>query len=314
MIYLIYGQDRFIIEKTITKEVKKLLDVPDALNYAKFDARQASFNDVMTEIDYLPLGVNKKVVLLDFTNYFDKKNILNKEQELEFTNFAKLKNEEIVLFLVVRDNINKKHPLIKVVEQFGKIIEVKDITQGDWPKIIDNIFNKANKTISNDARQLLIEYTQANTMNLYNESEKLMLYKDNITVDDVISLVTRPFEESVFALANALITNDKAEALQIYRDFIVLNLEPLAFIITLANQFRLYAQVFILSDKRMSKDEIAAELTVHPYRVQLALKMRQKLSLTEVYDIIEKLHDLDYKIKSGQVDRFFAFELFIINY
>ena len=75
MIYLIYGQDRFIIEKTITKEVKKLLDVPDALNYAKFDARQASFNDVMTEIDYLPLGVNKKVVLLDFTNYFDKKNI-----------------------------------------------------------------------------------------------------------------------------------------------------------------------------------------------------------------------------------------------
>jgi len=314
MLYLIYGQDRFVLEKTVTKEVKKLLDVPDALNYVKFDARQNNFVDIMTEVDYLPLGINKKVVLVDYTNFFDKKGILNKSEENEFIKFVEAQNDDITLFLIVREALNKKHSLVKAIEQHGKIIEIKDISANEWPKLIDSIFAKNNKTIDFGAKKLLIEYTQANTMNLYNEIEKLMIYKDHISQDDVRQLVTRPFEESVFALANALIANDKAQALQIYRDFIVLSLEPLAFIINLANQFRVYAEVFILSDKRMSKDEIASELSIHPYRVQLALQMRQKLSLDTVFALIDKLHDLDYKIKSGQVDRFFAFELFIINY
>lgn len=314
MIYLIYGQDRFIIEKTIAKEVKRLLDYPDALNFIKFDGRQTSFLDVMTEVDYLPLGINKKVVLVDYVGYFDKKNVLSSAEEEEFERFAHAKAEEITLLLIVRESLNKKHPLVKTIETSGKIIEIKDITTNDWPKIIDSIFEKHGCSIDFDAKSLLIEYTQANTMNLYHECEKLTLYKSHTTKKDVVELVARPFEESVFSLANALVANDKAQALQIYRDFIVLNLEPLAFIINLANQFRLYAQVFILSDKRMGKDEIASELSVHPYRIQLAQKMRQKLTLIEVYNIIERLHDLDYKIKSGQVDRFFAFELFIINY
>lgn len=314
MIYLIYGQDRFIIEKMVSKELKRLLEQPDALNYIKLDARQTSFTEVMTEVDYLPLGVNKKVVLVDYVNYFDKKSVLNQGEEEEFERFSRTKRDEITLILVVRETLNKKHQLLKPIEQYGEIKEIKDTTPSDWPKIIDNFFAKSQRTIDFDAKALLIEYTQVNTMNLYNECEKLTLYKEHITKEDVVQLVARPFEESVFALANALISNDKAQALQIYRDFVVLNLEPLAFIINLANQFRLYAQVFILGDKRLSKDEIASELGVHPYRIQLAQKMRQKLSLEEVYLIIEKLHDLDYKIKSGQVDRFFAFELFIINY
>lgn len=314
MVYLIYGQDRFILERTVTKEVKTILGTQDALNFVKFDGRDHSFTDIMTEVDYLPLGVTNKVVLADFIDYFDKKTSLTKNEEKEFISFIKDQRKDVILLLIVRDVVNRKHPLISIIEQFGRIIEIKPVTNEEWPTIIKTMFNRASKSIDEDAIKLLIEYTQGNTLTVYNEVEKLMLYKNQITRDDVFTLVARPFEESVFELTNALIGNDKSLALKIYRDFQVNNLEPLILVSTLANQFRLYATVFLIADKKLSKDEIAQELGINPYRVQLALRMRQKLSLEEVYEVLDQLHSLDYMIKSGQVDRYYAFELFLINY
>jgi DNA polymerase-3 subunit delta len=314
MVYLIYGQDRFIIEKMINKEVRKILGEVDALNFVKFDCKEADFTTIMTDLDYLPLGVTNKVVLVDNVDYFDKKSSLSKTEESELMSIINGKKDDLYLLLIVRDQINKKHTLIKLIEQYGRIFEIAPVSPEQLPDLVTTLFTKANKTIEADAIQLLIEFTQANTMALYNEIEKLMLYKDTINREDVLELVARPFEESIFQLSNALIANDKSQALQIYRDFQTMNVEPLTFIANLANQFRLYASVFLLADKRLGKDDIATELGVHPYRVQLALRMRQKLTLNEIYEVLDDLHTLDYKIKSGQIDRFYAFEMFLINY
>ncbi len=314
MVYLIYGNDQFIMEKTVSKELTKVLETPDALNYSKYDNRTSSLTTIMADVDYLPLGVNKKVVLVDYTTIFDKKNALTNKEEDELVEFIKSQREDIYIFFIVRSSVNKKQSLVKLIENHGKIVEIKDISKFDWPKIVTTLFKKADCTIDSDAIDLLVEYTQGNTMNLYNEVEKLTLFKTHINREDVVKLVARPFEESLFELANALVRNDKALALQIYRDFLVLNIEPLTFIVNLANQFRLYAMVFLLLEQRLTKDEIATNLAVHPYRIQLAIQMRNKLKLDEIYSIIDKLHELDYKIKSGQIDRFYAFEMFIINY
>lgn len=314
MIYLIFGNDRFVMEKTINKEITKVLGEPDALNLVKLDFREVTFSDILIELDYLPLGIDKKVVLVDYVTIFEKKNTLSSKDEEVLKSFILSRKDDILLCFVVRGTIPKKNPIVDLIEKHGRIIEIQDISKNDWPRLVSSIFKKNDVAIDDDARDLLLEYTQSNTMNLYQEVEKLSLYKSHITKKDIVDLVARPFEESVFELANALIRNDKAQALQIYRDFLVLNIEPLTFIINLANQFRLYAMVYILNSQNLSKDEIATNLSIHPYRVQLALQMRTKLKLEDIYQLIEKLHDLDYKIKSGQIDRFYAFELFIINY
>lgn len=314
MVYLIFGNDRFIMEKTISKEINKVLEEPDALNLVKLDYRDVAFSEVMVEVDYLPLGINKKVVVVDYVTIFDKKNGLSSKEEEELQNFILSRKEDIYLFFVVRGVISRKNTFVDLIEKNGKIFEIQDINKHEWPRLVSSIFKKNDVTIDDDARDLLLEYTQNNTMNLYQEVEKLCLYKKHITRQDITELVDRPFEESVFELANALVRNDKAQALQIYRDFVVLNVEPLTFIINLANQFRIYAMVYMLSAQSLGKDDIATSLNLHPYRVQLALQMKSKLKLEDIYQLIEKLHDLDYKIKSGQIDRFYAFELFIINY
>ena len=86
------------------------------------------------------------------------------------------------------------------------------------------------------------------------------------------------------------------------------------FIAQVGNQFRLYAQVFIYHELGLTNEEIATTLKQNSYRVKLAMDQRRKTSLQEVFKILEALADLDYKIKSGQIDRFYGFEMFLLNY
>ena len=44
------------------------------------------------------------------------------------------------------------------------------------------------------------------------------------------------------------------------------------------------------------------------------MDQRRRTSLEEVFNILLALADLDYKIKSGQIDRFYGFEMFLLNY
>ena len=81
----------------------------------------------------------------------------------------------------------------------------------------------------------------------------------------------------------------------------------------LANQFRLFNQVTYLARNNRSNDEIAKELKMNPKRVEIFKRKMFYLSNKRVNEVLEQLFQLDYKIKSGLVDRFYAFELFLIN-
>ena len=60
----------------------------------------------------------------------------------------------------------------------------------------------------------------------------------------------------------------------------------------------------------MSKD-IASTLKVHPYRVKLALEANYPDF--ELKDILKKLHNLDYEIKTGKVDKIVGLENFLLH-
>ena len=60
-----------------------------------------------------------------------------------------------------------------------------------------------------------------------------------------------------------------------------------------------------------SEKEIVTTLKEHPYRINLAMK-----SSFEIEDLKKKLvelSNLDYKIVTGEVDKFFGFEMFLLE-
>ena len=69
----------------------------------------------------------------------------------------------------------------------------------------------------------------------------------------------------------------------------------------------------VLKDKGYSESNIANELSCHPYRVKLALEKIYSLNKIDLKLLLEELSELDIKIKSGDIDRFVGFELFLLS-
>ena len=62
------------------------------------------------------------------------------------------------------------------------------------------------------------------------------------------------------------------------------------------------------------ENETAEILGVKPIRVSIARKQMYNVSEKTILKALNDLYNLDYNIKSGSVDRFYAFELFLINF
>ena len=82
----------------------------------------------------------------------------------------------------------------------------------------------------------------------------------------------------------------------------------------IANQFRLLSRVSYLVKKGMNQDEIAQELAINPIRAKILRKNTFVVSSKRINQTLEDLYQLDLQIKSGLVDRFYSFELFLINF
>jgi DNA polymerase-3 subunit delta len=71
--------------------------------------------------------------------------------------------------------------------------------------------------------------------------------------------------------------------------------------------------VYALDEKGLSQSAISQSLNIHEYRVKLILQGKRLFPLDRVEEAIVSLADLDYHIKSGQKDRFQAFEFWLLH-
>ena len=64
----------------------------------------------------------------------------------------------------------------------------------------------------------------------------------------------------------------------------------------------------------MSKEDIASELKIKPGRVYILSKNLAIISESTIRKTLDDLYQLDLDIKSGLVDRHYAFEMFLLKF
>ena len=305
MIYLIYGEEEFLIEQEISNIISK--SGVDELNISKYDLLLHSLKDIIDDACTVSLFSDKKIVII---NNFD--GIFKIDDKLldEFDKFIHNISDDVVLILVCSKLDERK----KFTKELKKLCTVKE-------------FNK-NKNISNIVRSMFLDYkidystvdlfikTVGNDLMILNqEAIKLMTYKDDkiINRDDIFLLCSGDSNDDIFDLVNCVVNKDKDGAMRIYSNLIKSNEEPIKIIITLANQFRLIYQCKELYKKGNSEDSISKILDIHPYRVKLALEKSKSYSSKVLLNYLLQLGDIDNNIKSGNVDKNLAFLLFLLQ-
>lgn len=314
MNYILYGELYPMIRKHLNKILKERLGSPDDFNVTRIDLDETPFEEVIEEASCLPLGYDKKVVVVDNCNFLTKD--VDEELEQKVLNLLKNSSYDIDIIFVYRsEKINKSGKIFNFIKENGQVFEFLNIQKEEWPLYIKKYFKNKNVEITSEAVEELSNRIDGDLTRFINEAEKLILYKNPITISDVVLLVNKPLEDDAFQISNALFRGENSLADSIYRDLKKLGQKFVdALIPMLASQFRFISEVCFLDSRGLDKDEIASQLDVSPVRVKIALKNARNISRRQIAHALDDLYNLDYQIKSGQIDRSYGFELFLINF
>lgn len=323
MIYLISGKQNIRLKSQMKNIVKKSLGEIDAINFVKHDASYTLVQEIVDEANYLPLGYDHKAVVVDNPYFLLKEKGRNKiesdqnyQELIDYVNHPDENCDLIFLVNTADSDIDKKSEIYQAIEANGQVIALTEPKDNEWHQVVTHYFKEKwpNTDIDSDAVQELARRTEGDYASLFNNGSKLALYTDHIHFEDVTLMVTRPLEENAFLLFNYLIDEKNIEAVSLYRDLRSSSVEPVTLISMIANQFRLLDRVSYLNKKKYDVDAIAQELAINPIRAKILRKNSFVISQKTINKTLEDLYQLDLQIKSGLVDRFYSFELFLINF
>lgn len=317
MIYLLYGNENTMINNRVKKIKREIFSESDEY-IVNFDLKNDSLGSIIDEINQFFLIGDAKLIVVDNAEIFEKETKDKQKNNLLKELFNSIENigENInLIFIVHNSSINVKSDLYKLILKNGKILEFKDIQKSDWPVYANQFFKKRNITISNEALNELIKRSNGDLNTFNNEANKLIIYKiNNITLEDVEALVPQSLDDDVFKIMNSLNAGDKQSALKVYYDLRVKNIEPVTLINLFASSLLFTLNVKNLLNQNIKVDEIAKITGSSTGRVYVTIKNAKNFSFEFISSKLEKLEELDRKIKHSETDRFLAFETFLIEY
>ena len=304
--YLIEGSDYISINNKISEIIKKN-NFSDA-SISKYDLSEDLLEEVIEDLNTYGLFSDKKIVII---NNFDKMDpdINRVEELLKYVENSSSLN----LLFVASDKYDDRKKIIKDLKKKMEFIKVSS----DPVEFTKNCL-KGYK-VEDGVITLLVNNTLGDISRLYNECNKLKIYKINdkyISKEDVLELAVKKLGDSTditFQFSRSLAEKDKKKALSLYQELLDYQIEALSIIGLLASQFRIMFQVKVLEEKNMRNDEIAKTLNEKSYRITKTRELTRYYSKRELLDLMIKLEDIDLKIKTTSVDANTLVQLFILN-
>lgn len=307
--YLLYGDDKAILNKEINDLKKKISINDDAVIY--YDI--IDVNNIVDEALTIGMFSSNKLIIIDSTSYLSEKKEVSNISCLEdyFNNYN---SNSYLLFISNSSSIDSRKKLVKLISGKGEIRKI-EATSDYLIHYVKDFLD--DYEISGINISYFLSRCGTNINNINNELDKLKLYKLDdkvITKDDIELLTQENMDNSVYDLVNSLLKNDSVRAIKLYREFTENGMDVSQIIAIIAAQIRLLFQVKRLYNSGKSNDEIAKILEFKSvYRVKYLLSDSYYYSEDDLLKYLLKLADIDRDIKLGNVNGNTLLELFIVQ-
>ncbi|MEM8832402.1 MAG: DNA polymerase III subunit delta [Cyanobacteria bacterium P01_G01_bin.19] len=306
-IYLYWGEDEFAIAQAIEKLQAKILD-PNWLqfNYQKLDGDRSEatiegLNQAMTPV----FGMGGRLTWLANTNLCQQKPSEAITDELKRTLEVIPENSHLLLTTSKKPDgrlsstkLINKHALVK---DFSFIPPWKtDLIANK----IKEIASEINLKLTPKAIALLTDSVGNNTRQIWNELEKLKLYRgerDTVLDEDAVAALVLCNTQNSLQLAAAIKDGKPDVALSLVIDLMNRNEPPLKIVATLVGQFRTWTMVKLMEEAG-ARDNRAIALAAgvnNPNRLYFIRKEIQQTSSKQLTSALPLLLDLEYSLKTG---------------
>lgn len=304
-VYSLVGQETYLQDQFVQAVINQALDQPDDMNVIKMNLRELGLENILYEADSLSFFAQDKVIIVEEAEalWASGQDKLSSQAEQALFHYLTQPNPGTrLIFKIQADNLDKRRKMTKQIQAKTRYVDTRPLDARAVDTYIHHYLKEGLVQLTQEALQALMDRTHYNLSQIMTELDKLANYSQEgqaIDLATVEALVPRTLESNVFELSNAVVALDLAQAVQIYQDLILLNHDPVALHALLVSQFRLFLQVKVLAQEGRSQADMANILGVHPYRVKLALKNSQTLSLGALFSFYQEMIQADYNMKTG---------------
>jgi len=160
-IYLLYGQERYLLDNVVKKIKKSFGNLVDGLNYIKID--NSAIDNIISEIQTPAFGFERKLIIIKNTDLLKKQSkkknqlIIDKIEKIsEYieNNKDEIKDHNVIVF--IEDDI-EKNKLYKTIEKIGIVCNFEPEKPQELSNRIKYICNAYSVNIDNPTLAYFIE-------------------------------------------------------------------------------------------------------------------------------------------------------------
>lgn len=311
-IYVIVSSDEFLLEEE-KKELIKSKNI-DSFNISTYNFNDSNPLEILSEMTTISLLGEERMVVITNPEFL-KPTYKNTDVVKKFIDYFKNPNDDTILLILSDFSLSENLEITQVLKAAGDIKVKEAITGDNLTSWIKYLVESNGYKIDDFAISELIERTNGDTMTINNELKKLMLYQDdkNISVKTVKLLVSKSLEDNIYNFISAFLARDTKKLLSIYDDFMTLNEDEMRIIASISSKLEEILYTKVLMKQGLSKDQIAGYFKVKPGRAYYMMEAARKMNDHSLNDLINRITELDFKIKTGAIDKKLGLQLFILG-
>lgn len=320
-LYLLYGQETFLLEDFI-KKIKKSFDkLVEGINFIKID--ETNVNQLISNIETPSFGFDRKLIIVKESGLLKKEgkkknsyitSLVESIADYIKDNIDNIKQDNVIVFIESEADKNK---LYKVLDEYGKVINFEPEKMPNLIKRIRAISSAYKVEISDYDAQYLVECCGTNLQDIINELRKLIEYagpNGKISKQDIDILATKQIDSVIFDLTDNLGKKDIKKAMEVFYNLIYQKEPVQKILITLYNHFK---KLYLVKYALKYNENIAEALKLKPNQTFLVNKYKAQSNYFNEFElrkILQEFSDLDYNYKIGLIDLNIGIEAVLCRY
>ena len=288
-IYLIEGDDRFVVNNALSQIEKKTnLNMPD-VNRVVIDSDKNFVDELVFQLESFPFGDEKKVVIV---KNVDSKDAIKKLEPL----LKNIPDYMLLIFVSYAENALTKN--LKKYANFVDCSKLDNKTISAW--ILAQV-KKAGKEIEEGALNNIILYTNMNMARIETEVNKLVSMVEPVITSEMVNrYVTHDKEYQIYELADFL---SKKDAVRVYDLIETMSKGSTGGVGLVQYLYSAFRKLLLISLSTENDEELAVAFKVKPYAIKMSRIQAGKFTPKQLKHIVDELSKLEYGLKNGRANQ-----------
>jgi DNA polymerase III subunit delta len=323
-LYLLYGPEEYRKKQWTNVIVNTALngDVSQ-MNRVVFDDK-TNIRQIADECNTIPFFSDRKVIIIHNSGFFKASEKSTKKSVSPEKNPSKKEELKDLLWnipkhacvIFVENSIDKRLKVLDAFSEKGLCVELGYLKPAEMNAWILKEFRSKGKKISNTAVTKLLEYCDHEMSMIDLEIRKLVDYsgdKPEIEKSMIESVCIKSIKSRIFDLTDAIANKDNSKALQCLSDLISIKEPVQKIIVMIANQFGNMMALRTSLENRISSNECAKLLSMHPYAAEICMRQSKNFTKKQLKNALNILLITDERIKTGKMEPRISLETALIE-